>query len=104
MLPGFLGFGFVNLFRADGHVRQDGDLFRRDFNKALAHGEVNVLAVLAHGDFAGDQLRHERDMLGIDAHFAFDARQGDHFDIVGEGLGLRGDNFKFERVSHFSLL
>ena len=98
--PGFLGFGFVNLIGRDGHVGQDGHMVGGDFDEAVAHGQVDVLAVLAHDEFAGDKLGHEGDMLGIDAHFAFDAGEGDHFDVAGKGDGVGGDDFQFEGSGH----
>jgi hypothetical protein len=91
----FLGLGLVNILRLNGHVRQDGDPFASDLNKAFAHGQEQVPAVFADSQFAGDDLRQYRDVLRIDAHLPFCRGQRDHLDILGVSLGVGSDDFQF---------
>ena len=66
-----------------------------DFHEAVAHRQVDVMASLADDQFAGNQLGHEGDMLGIDSHLAFHCGEGDHFNIAGKSDGVGGDDVQF---------
>ena len=70
LLHGLGSLGFVNVIRPDGHIGEHRHAFAGDLHKAVAHREENILALFAHGDFAGGQLRHHRLMAGQDAHVA----------------------------------
>lgn len=95
-----IGFGLIEVVGPDGHVGKDRDVVAGDLGKPGPDGEVMFFALAAHHDFARDNLGHEGDVLGVDAHLALDAGQGDHLDFLGAGLALGGHDFEFEGGGH----
>ena len=65
-------------------------------DKAVTNGEEEVLVALAHCDFTGDQLSHQRDVHWENTHLALDRRQRHHVHVFGVNLRLRRDNFEFQ--------
>ena len=92
----FLGFGFVDVLSANGHVGHNGDAIGGDLNEAFADRQKKVTAIFARDEFAGDDLSHQRNVLGIDAHLALGGREGDHLDIFREGPRLGSHDFEFK--------
>ncbi len=92
---GFLSLGFIDMFRADGHVGHESDAIAGDFDEALSHSQEIVTTVLSHHNFASNDLRHQRHVLWEDTHLAFHSRESDHLDVLGVRPRLRRDNFQF---------
>ena len=64
------------------------------FDEPPANGEGGVRAVLVDDDLAGDDLRDQADVLGIDPHLPLGRRQRDHVHVFGEDDRLRRDDFE----------
>ena len=55
---GFLGFRFVDVLCANGHVGENGDAIGSDLNESASDGQKIIATIFARDYFAGDDLRH----------------------------------------------
>ena len=92
---GFRGV-FVDIILVDGHIGENRDLVRGDFDEAASHREVVGFPFVGEGEIAGLDLHDEADVAGQDAELAVEARDHDAIDFPAKCDALRRDDVELQ--------
>src|SRR5262245_5981319 len=97
-----LGALDIYFFRLFGHVRQDGDAIRGDFDETAADMHPPVFMALPVREDAGLQLRDQRGVVGQYSQLPAKAGRNYFIDLLEQDQPFGRDYFEIELVCHSS--